>query len=79
MSVHEDGSSCFNDLIRTKYGSIDAEFMANVMSASHRTGDTHNVAFDYNTKELYFQVSYIDKLAFQRPTLRIQLADFFKF
>ena len=53
--------------------------MVNVLAASHKTGDTHMVAFDYKTKELFFQVSYINKLAFQRPSLRIQMADFFKF
>jgi hypothetical protein len=79
MPIHDDNNACFNDLIKEKYGSIDAEWMVNVLAASHKTGDTHMVAFDYQTKELYFQVSYETKLAFQRPSLRIQMADFFKF
>ncbi len=53
--------------------------MVNTLAASHKTGDTHMVAFDYVTKELYFQVSYNNKLAFQRPSLRIPMADFLKF
>lgn len=79
MSIHDDQRSCFSDLITEKYGEIDLEWMVNVLAASHKTGDTHMVAFDFHTKELYFQVSYNNKLAFQRPSLRIQLADFLKF
>jgi hypothetical protein len=79
MPLHEDSNSCFNDLVKTRYGSIDAEWMVNVLAGYHRTGDTHMVAFDYVTKELFFQVSYNNKLAFQRPSLRIQMADFLKF
>lgn len=79
MPIHDDKDSCFSDLIGEKYGSIDTEWMVNVLAASHKTGDTHMVAFDYSTKELFFQVSYNKKLPFQRPSLRIQMADFLKF
>ena len=78
MSIHDEESSCFSDLISERYGSIDAEWMVNKLAASHKSGDTHMVAFDYTTKELYFQVSY-NKLAYQRPSLRIQMKDFLKF
>lgn len=79
MPTHDDDNSCFSDLIKDKYGSIDPEWMVNTLAAYHKTGDTHMVAFDYVTKELFFQVSYNNKLAFQRPNLRIQMADFLKF
>ena len=52
--------------------------MVNTLAASHGTGDTQMAAFNFRTKELLFQVSYNKKLAFQRPMIRVQLADHLK-
>ena len=38
--------------------------MVNVLAPSHRTGDTHMVGYNLNTKEVYFQVSYNKLKAF---------------
>jgi len=35
--------------------------MTNILSAQHQTGDTHMVAYNFNKKELLFQVSYNKK------------------
>lgn len=80
MAIHEDkGDSCFNDLLKDNYGSVNGEWIAKVLAASHRTGDTQLAVFNFHTKELHFQVSNSSKLAFDRPILRIQLKDFFQF
>lgn len=80
MAVHEDkGDSCMNDLLRENYGAVNGEWIANVLAASHHTGDTQLAVFNFNTKELYFQVSNRTKLAFDRPVIRVQLHNYFKF
>lgn len=80
MAIHEDkGDGCMNDLLKGQYGQINGEWIANVVAASHFTGDTQLAVFNFNTKELHFQVSNNTKMAFERPTIRIQLAQYFKF
>ena len=79
MPYDDNERTCFNDLVMEKYGSIDAEWMVNTLSPSHKTGNTHMVSYNYNTRQLYFQVSYNKKLTYQRPTLRIQLGPYMKF
>jgi hypothetical protein len=80
MAVHEDkGDSCMNDLLREKYGSVNGEWIANVLASSHHTGDTQLAVFNFNTKELYFQVSNRTKLAFDRPVIKVHLQNYFKF
>lgn len=78
MPVHDGDDTCFNDLVKARYGEIDIEWMVNILAASHETGDTQMAAYNFNTKEMYYQISYNKKKAFQRPTLRIQFAPFFK-
>ena len=80
MAVHEDkGMSCFNDLLKAKYGNITDEWITNTLAASHHTGDTQLATFNFHTKELYFQVSNNTKQAYLRPIIRVNLAPYFQF
>lgn len=79
ISIHEDkGDACFQDLLNSNKGKVDGEWTTNVLAASHHTGDTQLATFNFNTKELYFQVSNSTHLTFERPTLRVQLAPYFR-
>ena len=50
MPYDDNERTCFNDLVMEKYGSIDAEWMVNTLSPSHKTGNTHMVSYNYNTR-----------------------------
>jgi hypothetical protein len=50
MPYDDNERTCFNDLVMEKYGSIDAEWMVNTLSPSHKTGNTHMISYNYNTR-----------------------------
>lgn len=80
MPIHDDkGDSCFNDLLKMQYGKIDNDWIVQFLAASHHTGDTQMAAYNFVKKELLLQVSNETLRAYERPTIRVQLADFFKF
>lgn len=58
MPIHDDkGDSCFNDLLKAKYGSIEEEWVTNYLAASHHTGDTQMATYNFNKQTLLLQVS----------------------
>lgn len=78
MYVHENtNDTCFNDLLKNKYGDINAEWIVNTLAPSFWTGDTQLAAYNFNKQELLLQVSLNKKLAFQRPMIRIKLEKIF--
>lgn len=64
MPIHDDSDSCFNDLVKGKYGDIDADWIMNVLAPLHKTGDTQLVVYDYKAESMLLQVSYGNKLSF---------------
>lgn len=78
MPIYDDKNDpCFNDLLKEKYGSIDEDWIVNMLAASHKTGDTQMAAYNFKTQVLLLQVSNNNKMAFQRPNIRIPLAHHF--
>lgn len=75
--IHDNDDPCFNDLLKANYGSINNSWIVNELIALHHTGSTQTASFNFKTKELLFQVSLNGKLSFQRPFLRLNLAQSF--